>query len=343
MHHVRGEKLVDQILTNVYRMEIPIPVNPVNPLGTTNSYVVKGPERNLVIDTGLGEPESMEVMGASLSQLAVDLSRTDFFITHIHPDHFGLLSGLAAKTAKVYVNQQEMGWFDVMNRLDDFLRFARLNGFSDDEFDAASRKSRVLESSLNKNIRFHFLQDGDMIDMGDILFRCVEAPGHTRGHLCLFEPVKKIFLAGDHILPTISPVLEFMEVEGWEPLKEYLASLEKIHCLDIELMLPGHGNPFRGHRERINELKAHHERRLREVLSLLENGQQTAFQLASCMTWNVRRDSWGLLPLFEKIIAVGETVAHLVYLEKDGEVRSQVVEDHIMYSLFESIHGNRTS
>jgi hypothetical protein len=61
------------------------------------------------------------------------------------------------------------------------------------------------------------------------------------------------------------------------------------------------------------------------------------------MTWNVRRDFWGLLPLFEKIIAVGETVAHLAYLEKDGEVRSQVVEDHIMYSLFESIHGNRTS
>jgi glyoxylase-like metal-dependent hydrolase (beta-lactamase superfamily II) len=320
-------------------MEIPIPVNPVNPLRTTNSYVVKGPKRNLIIDTGLGEPESMEAMGEALGQLAVDLSRTDYFITHIHPDHFGFLSRLTEKTAHVYVNQREMDWFDVINQRDGFLRFARLNGFSDDELDAASRKTRVLESSLNRNLRFHFLKEGDAVEVGDMVFRCIETPGHTRGHLCLFEPERRIFLAGDHILPTISPVLEFMRVDGWEPLREYLAGLEKIRCLDIELILPGHGAPFRGHRERIDELKAQHNRRLRKVLSLLKKGQQTAFQLASSMT---RQDSWDLLPLFEKIIVVGETVAHLAYLEKDGDVGKQVMEDQIVYSL-EGVHGNGTS
>lgn len=331
--------MIEQILTNVYRIEIPIPVNPVNPLGTTNSYVVKGPERNLIIDTGIGEPESMEAMGTALSQLDVDLTRTDFFITHIHPDHFGLVSGLAAKPAQVYVNQREMNWFDVINQRDAFLHFAWHNGFSDDELDAATRKTRILESSLNPNLRFNFLKEDDTVEVGDMAFRCIEAPGHTRGHLCLFEPERRIFLAGDHILSTISPVLEFMRVDGWEPLREYLASLDKIRCLDIELVLPGHGGSFRGHRERIDELVAQHERRLQKVLSLLKNGQQTAFQLASSM---IRQDSWNLLPLFEKIVVVGETVAHLAYLEKDGEVRSQVVEDRIMYSL-KGIHGHGSS
>ncbi len=320
-------------------MEIPIPVNPINPLRTANSYVVKGPKRNLIIDTGLGEPESIAAMREALGQLAVDLNRTDFFITHIHPDHFGFLSRLTAKTTHVYVNQREMGWFDVMNQRADFLRFARFNGFSDDELDAASRKTSVLESSLNRNLRFHFLHEDDAVEVGDMAFRCIETPGHTRGHLCLFDPERRIFLAGDHILPTISPVLEFMRVDGWEPLREYLASLERIRRLDIGLILPGHGAPFRGHRDRIDELKAQHKRRLRKVLSFLKKGQQTAFQLASSMT---RHDSWDPLPLFGKIIVVGETVAHLAYLEKDGDVRRQVKGDQIMYSL-ESVHGNGTS
>ena len=172
-----------------------------------------------------------------------------------------------------------------------------------------------------------------------MVFRCVETPGHTRGHLCLFEPDGRIFLAGDHILPTISPILEFMRVDGWEPCKDYLASLEEIRCLDIELMLPGHGAPFRGHRERIDELKAHHERRLQKVLSLLKKDNRRLFQLASSMT---SHDSWNPCLSSKKIIVVGETVAHLAYLEKDGEVRSQAMEDHIVYSL-ESIHGNGTS
>lgn len=325
-----GENVVEQILTDVFRVEIPIPENP---LGSTNSYVVKGPERNLIVDTGLGGKESMEAARDALGSLAVDLERTDFFITHLHPDHFGLVSGLAQETARVYVSRREMGWFDVVNPLDRFFGFARLHGFSDEDLDRARREIPDFESARRRDPVFHFLKEAETIELGDMVLRCVETPGHTQGHLCLFEPEKRILFAGDHILPTISPVIEFMRVDGWDPLRAYLASLDIIHDLDIDLVLPGHGTPFRNHRVRVEELKAHHYQRLGDVRSLLKKGPQTAFQLASCMTWNVRHASWDLFPIFEKIIAVGETVSHLAYLVQAGDVGMEAGEDHVAYSL----------
>jgi len=334
-----GERrtLIEQITTNIYRIEIPIPGNP---LGTANSYLAKGPERNLIIDTGLDQADSRAVMKAALTQLGVDLTRTDFFITHIHPDHFGLLSNLAVETANVYLNQREMGWFDVKDRLGDFLDFATLNGFSDEELDSVPRTHRVFEDSLQGSLRLHFLKDEDLIKVGDMRFRCLHTPGHTPGHFCLFESTARIFLSGDHILPAISPVLEFMLVDGWQPLTEYLASLERIHRLDIERVLPGHGNPFRDHRKRIEELRSRLEQRLTEIVTHLRSGPKTARRLASLIVWNNRQDFWNLLPLFEKVIVVGGTVALLAYLENDGKVRRQMVKDRMKYSLVESSHEN---
>ena len=331
--------MIEQIIANIYRVEIPIPGNP---LGTSNSYLVKGHNRNLIIDTGLGEPESMEAMAAALRQLGIDLAATDFFITHLHPDHFGLVSALVGDTARVYLNQREMGWLDVADRPDDFVCFARSHGFSDKELTMASHTFSVLATSPRSDLGFRMLKENDAIDMGDMHFLCVETPGHTRGHLCLFEPTMKIFLAGDHVLPATSPVLEFMEVEGWEPLRDYMASLDKVSGLDVERVLPGHGSPFRGHRDRVDELKTHHERKLNEILSLMKDGRKTALQLASLMNGTVRNDSWDTVPLLGKIIMVGDTVAHLSYLETNGDVRSQVAGDRVIYySLVESNHGNR--
>ena len=331
--------MIEQVTTQIYRIKVPIPENP---MGATNSYVVKGRDRSLMIDAGFYHPESMAAMTAALSQLGVDPARTDFFITHMHLDHFGLVSDLAGEGARVYLNRPEMGRLNLAKRRDDFLAFAGFHGFSDREIAMAFRKSRSFESSLRPDLDLNVVGEDDVIDVEDMHFRCIETAGHTRGHLCLFEPSLRIFLAGDHILPTISPVLEFVDVAGWDPLRQYMASLDKVRALDIGLVLPGHGRPFRGHRERIDDLKVHHERRLKEVVSLLGGGQKTAIELAPLMTWNIRYDSWDLFPLFERMIAVGETVAHLTYLEEEGEVRKQVVKDRIMYSL-ESVHEDGTS
>ena len=82
-----------EMMPDLYRLEIPLPHNPLKAI---NSYVILSAGRNLVIDTGMNRPECRQAMDDGLRALSVDLSRTDFFLTHMHADHAGLIGELAA-------------------------------------------------------------------------------------------------------------------------------------------------------------------------------------------------------------------------------------------------------
>jgi glyoxylase-like metal-dependent hydrolase (beta-lactamase superfamily II) len=147
----------------------------------------------------------------------------------------------------------------------------------------------------------------------------VTTPGHTMGHTCLYEPERKILIAGDHILDDITPNIQCW-TDGQNPLKHYLASLDKVSALDVDLVLPGHRRLIKDHHARISELKRHHEIRLQEVLDILEGGPQSAFEIASQMTWDLKVASWEEFPVTQKWFATGEAISHLRYLEKEGHI-----------------------
>ena len=119
------------------------------------------------------------------------------------------------------------------------------------------------------------------------------------------------------------------------PLKEYLASLEKVYPLDVALVLPGHRGIFNDHRKRIRELQEHHRLRLNEVLSVLRNGAKTAYQVAPCISWDVDYGSWDAFPPGQKWFAIGETLAHLRYLKAEGRIRAEKRGDLIIFSATE--------
>ena len=179
---------------------------------------------------------------------------------------------------------------------------------------------------------FHILKEGNEIVISDYVFKCIETPGHTWGHMCLYEPDKRIFIAGDHILKDITPAITLWSDE-WNPLKEYLESLDKVYKLDIETVLPGHGAIFRNCKERIKELKDHHQKRLGEIISILEKGRKSAFQVASQMKWDTIYSSWSMYPVLQKWFATGETISHLKYLEAKGLVRKEMKSHNILFSL----------
>jgi len=322
--------MVEQILPGMYRMEIPLPGSP---LKATNSYLIKGQDRCLIIDTGMNRAECRQEMLSCLKTLNVDLNKADFFITHLHADHLGLVEDLATDASKVYFNRKEVSLAtpgeEYWRQLGEMFKS---HGFPEGELQKAMERHPGRIYSLKRPVDFCLLGEGDIIDVGDYSFRCIETPGHTPGHMCLYEGDKKILVCGDHILFDITPnITTWRGMEN--PLGQYLASLDKVYSLDVNLVLPGHRRAWNSHRERIAELKEHHQTRLVEVRNALEDGEKAAFVIAPWVTWDIKCSSWETFPPTQKIFAVGETLAHLEYFEEQGVVRRRTEQGKVLFSL----------
>ena len=106
-----------------------------------------------------------------------------------------------------------------------------------------------------------------------------------------------------------------------------------MYDLDVKLVLPGHRRTMSNHRKRIAELCQHHKRRLDEVLTALKHGEKTAWEVAPYLSWDIDLRSWEVFPPVQKWFALGETVAHLKYLEANGSVMSREYKDKILFAL----------
>jgi len=328
--------VIEEVLRNIYKIEVHLPKSPLKAL---NSYLIRGEGRFLVIVTGWDRKECKDEMFSSLKKLNVDLQRTDLFITHLHADHLGMVSSLATDRSTVYFNQKEADIVNAENAEKD-KRWQELywvylaNGFPKDELEKSMDNHPGRQYSIKERFDFCILKEDDRIQIGDYSFRCIETPGHSPGHMCLYEANRKVLVSGDHILSNITPNIAFsFEMEN--PLKEYLVSLEKVYALDVNLVLPGHRNIWNNHKKRIRELRKHHQARANEVLSTLEDGQKTAFQVAHGLTWGIDYNSWEVFPAVQKWFAVGETLAHLEYLEGQEMVRREMKENKIVFSVFQ--------
>ena len=321
--------MIEEILPNLFKIEIPLPGSP---LKSINSYVIEGTERDLIVDTGMNREECLKAMQAGLTELGIDLRKTDFFITHMHADHLGLVLNLVADGAKIYFNKRDADGIEFFDRHPDkFMHFARRNGFPENELQMLFYNHPGYKYRSRGDFPFTFLREDDRISVGNYFFRCVETPGHTKGHMCLYEPKKKIFVAGDHLLNDITPNIQLWSDDG-DPLKDYLASLDKVYEFEIELVLPGHRSTFRNCKERIQELKDHHRERLEEIISILEKGRKNAFQVASQMSWDITYDSWDLFPMTQKWFAIGEAISHLKYLEGKKRIKKEMESGKLFFS-----------
>jgi glyoxylase-like metal-dependent hydrolase (beta-lactamase superfamily II) len=326
---------MEEILSDLYNIKIPLPQNP---LEFINCYVIKGKERSLVIDTGLNRQVCKDALSDGLSKLGVDMDKLDIFITHFHEDHIGLVPYLATDTVTIHFSKIEadivaeylsMGsdnpWWTQHKE------FIQMRGFPEEELQSVVDSHPDEGYDIKGPLNIHTLTDNDSIDIGNYSFKCIETPGHSPGHVCLYESGSKILVSGDHILGDITPIIALWSDEV-NPLKLYLSSLEKIEDLDVELVLPGHGSPFRNLRGRIEQLKEHHRIRAGEILEILKNGIQNAYQIASQMSWDVP-EPWDQFPSSQKWFAGGEALAHVKYLEEEGQVQRHIQDGIIVFSL----------
>jgi glyoxylase-like metal-dependent hydrolase (beta-lactamase superfamily II) len=242
---------------------------------------------------------------------------------------------LATDTSKVYFNKPEASFISFKGSEEDWkglFVFYRSNGFPEDEIKKVWEGHPGYRYSSRRQIKLTVVEEGDEIEVGDYLFRCIETPGHSPGHTCLYEASKKVLVCGDHILFDITPNITYWE-ELKNPLKQYLTNLEKVYTLDVNLVLPGHRSLWNNHRKRIMELQEHHRNRLNEALFALEGGEKTAWEVAPYIAWDISCNSWEEFPSVQKWVAVGETIAHLTYLEAGGRARKETKNHKVLYSL----------
>ncbi len=324
--------MIEEIAAGLYRIEVPLPTLE---LQSVNSYFIRGTQRHLIVDTGMDSKNCMNAVNAALDALKINPEDVDFFITHYHGDHFGLVHRLLKHGSRVYISKTDaetIGKIGSGAMTRDIDRFIRLSGMPREEAKNIIPPDAGGPFRIDQGFPFIFIDDKDVLTVGDYRFECVATPGHSAGHICLYEAGKRILLSGDHILGDITPGIQARSA-AVNPLSDYLKSLAKIYPLDVSMVLPGHRSMAKSCRERIEELKSHHHERAAAIVSILNGGEKTTYEVASQMSWNTGSDCWDAFPVLQKLFATGEAFAHLRYLEEEGTVAREVQGDILVYSV----------
>ncbi len=326
-----------EVFPDLFQLRIPLPIPALKHL---NAYLIRGEGRYVLVDTGMGSDKAFEELSRQLAEIGVKPENlTEILVTHFHIDHVGLvprlrkLSGaqliVSAKTSEAVqlVRQTyESYWKNLMKH-----------------YKVAGVPTELVEQMLKSTPGYLYqaiyeelarpsrtLKDGEKISIGKYSFQTIWTPGHSPGHICIYEPKRRLLLAGDHLLPTITPHVTQWGEES-NALADYLNSLDKVGKLDVDVVLPSHEELFKNHRKRINELQEHHRLRVTEILSEIQREGLTAYQIASRIHWDIEYASWDRFPLFQKFLAVGEALAHLKFLEEQGRVEKSKRAETVFY------------
>lgn len=316
--------MINEIEKDIYLIKIPLPDNPLKEL---NSYFIKGAleigGKNLLIDTGFNRPECENAIFSQLEEIGADLHETDIFITHTHSDHCGLVAQLSKNNTKIYCSRIDGGIINSSvadNYWEDLDVLFLEYGLPEKENKANSDDHPGKQYENDGVVDFTYIDDGDELVVGDYKFKCIHAPGHTPGLMCLYDEKKEILICSDHILGNITPNICIENGDEY-PLENYLLSLDKVAHLPVKQLLTGHRTPPESMIDRINEIKNHHQVRLSEILTIMEDKELNAYEAAEKMTWQIKVKNWDEFPEAQKWFATGEAAAHLNHLEHLGKVK----------------------
>ncbi|MFH1003785.1 MAG: MBL fold metallo-hydrolase [Chloroflexota bacterium] len=327
-----------EIIPGIHRLVLPMPAD--SSLGHVNVYLMPGDGQCLLVDTGWNTDQAFAALQEQMAAIGVrPADITGIIITHIHPDHYGLAGRLKKLSpARLAMHRLEKAnirarYIDMDELLQQIERWLRLNGAPPDELPHLGGASVGVRQFVAPAQPDTLLEDGQTVTSGKFRFRVIWTPGHSRGHLALYEPEQKILISGDHILPRITPNIGLHPQSTANPLDDYLKSLARLKTLPVDRVLPGHEIPFTGLARRITELEEHHLQRHREILAALEHQPRTAYQIATEITWasDTGRRPWAELSYLDRRLAVVEALAHLEFLRQEGRLDKSTRNDVVYY------------
>jgi len=325
-----------EIIPGIYQLKVPIPDNP---LENTNVYLIRGDDGHVLIDAGWNDDAALQSLQNQLSDIGVefrDISR--ILITHAHHDHYGLAGRIRDLSgATIALHEQDRRFLNPQyasfnEYLDGIERWFRGNGVPEHEL-PASRMFATMRRTAASVLPDVTLNDGDIISVGDFNLQVIWTPGHSPGHVCFYEPERKLLFAGDHVLSVITPNISLQPLARNNPLADFVNSLKKVRPLEISLAMPAHEQLIEDLPGRIDVIIRHHEVRNQEILAAVKDEPMTAFNISGYITWmpdfgGVHFDN---LAVNDRRMAITETLAHLEAMRVGGRIIRTDRNDMVFY------------
>jgi glyoxylase-like metal-dependent hydrolase (beta-lactamase superfamily II) len=325
-----GSMQPSEVAPGVVRVTVPLPFRP----RTVNAYLVDhGGGRITLVDGGAGTAEGWDALDGAVRSIAGGWRAIALqVVTHMHVDHIGLVGRVRGACGAPVA----------MGRLD-AERVAHAARYPEEE---ASYRGRTLRQAGADAALIAWATaprgspgragaadpppcDIPLPEPGGPVpgmegWEAVWTPGHTAGHIALFRPRDAVMIAGDAVLPRISPTIG-VNRQREDPVGDYLAALDRIAGLAPSTVLPGHGDTIIAPAARVRELREGTLEESARVRGLLGDGPRTVAAVVAARY--AGRD----LPEPVMVQAIRETRAHLDHLVAAGRARAEPGPDTVRF------------
>jgi len=314
------------------RMPLPFALDHIN------LWLLEDGDGWTLVDTGIADAPTRALWERHFAATLEGKTIRRIVATHCHPDHLGNAAWLAERFACPVAMTH--GEFLAAHALidgrathgvaDTGALFARHGMSAADVAAFAARGNRFAHGVPVAPAAYERLQDGDEAVVGDDRWRVIAGYGHSSEHASLFAPARHVLISGDMLLPRISTNVSVWPSEpDGDPLRRFLDSLTAFeHLPPGSLVLPSHGLPFRGIPLRIAQLRAHHAARLAELEEAIAAAPAPVSAAQMIPVLFARA-----LDLQQQFFAMGETIAHLNHLWRQGRLtRSRDAQGHLRFA-----------
>jgi glyoxylase-like metal-dependent hydrolase (beta-lactamase superfamily II) len=326
--HAWEEPGVYEVAPGVHRIPLPLPNDGLH---AVNVYAVVDGTSAVLVDSGWALQESEAALEKALSALDLDLGSIGrFLITHAHRDHYTQAITIRRRFGtRISLGAGEQPTVDLLLAEAESLPrglLVRLRTAGAGELLDALQRSPDTDHDVDLNTWGRpddWLRGGMTIAVGARELEVIETPGHTAGHVVFHDAAAGLLFAGDHVLPHLTPSIGFETAQARSPLATYLASLKLVAAMNDSVLLPAHGPVMPSVHARVSELLQHHELRLRDTEEVVRAGCATGYEVAQALRWTSRGRAFTELDLFNQLLAVSETLAHLDVLVEQSRIATE--------------------
>jgi len=328
------------LVDDVHQIKIDVPWAVKN----VSLYLFEINDKIILFDSGLDMGNWSKLFFLALKEIKLTVKDIDYcFISHNHSDHVGLAGTLKQRNPDLQIlmhniTSETLKWENQEENMGELDQEAKKVAFQMIKYGFNEKQAERVVQFFSYWPKFRKYQKPDIIlNDGDRILEDLEViwtPGHSFGHICVFNSKKKYLFSGDHILSRITPHIGnyiipkilIEEYEGYDfnnILKHYLNSLDRIDKLNPKIIFPAHQDIIYDPHKRIAEIKEHHKNRLAEISRVIKDNPLPPSRISQI--------HFGDLDDMNSFLALSEVLGHLFFLENQDLVKSVEKNGKILY------------